>query len=82
MTTRIVAEYQFFTVNEIPLQPGRKTHDYALLNRRSGTCIGVVAWYGPWRQWCFFPGDESVWSDGCLSDVQDFLAKLKAGQIK
>jgi len=69
--------YRFFMVEPQPLSPGRKTRDYHLVNRQSDDTIGVIRWYGGWRQWCFFPAASSIWSDGCLADVQDFIARLK-----
>ena len=69
------ATYKFLTV---------ETDDgetYYLVNRKSGECIGAVAKYRPWSQWCFFPNNETVWSDGCLADVQDFMGKVKRGEV-
>lgn len=34
--------------------------------------IGVVRWYGPWRQYCFIPGDDTVYNAECLEDIADF----------
>lgn len=73
-----VLDYKYFTVEELPLEPGRKTHVYRVLNRSSGACIGIIEWYGAWRQFCFFPSGDSVWSSGCLDDIQDVLRRLKS----
>ncbi len=65
----MILTYQFFTVEQQPLVGGRKTHDYLVRNRHSGDMLGVIRWYGPWRQFCFFPRGETVWSRGCLADI-------------
>lgn len=54
-----------------------KTRVLSLVNKSSGDCIGVIKWYGPWRQYCFYPSPMSVWSDGCLVVVQEILTKLR-----
>lgn len=72
------ATYRHFRIVEIPTGPGRKTSDYNIVNRSSGECIGLLQWYGPWRQYCLFPLGATVWSSGCLRDVCSFLERLEA----
>ena len=72
--------YKFFDVVEEPLIGSRKTHEYSVVNRHGDYEIGRIAWYGEWRQFCFFPAEETVWSDGCLADVRDALAKIAAAR--
>lgn len=69
--------YEYFVVRTEPLQPGRKTHDYSVINRTSGETIGTIKWYGPWRQYCFFPAAGSVWSSGCLADIQTAVKRIR-----
>lgn len=38
--------------------------------------IGTVAWYGPWRRYCFHPANATVFSADCLADIQDFIKQL------
>lgn len=38
--------------------------------------LGTVKWMPQWRQYCFFPpfdGLVTIFSAGCLQDIQDFL---------
>lgn len=69
--------YEFITIKPLPVKPGRKTGIYSIVSRSQGTRLAVIQWYGSWRQYCFFPEEDTVWNAGCLADVQDFLAKLK-----
>jgi len=71
--------YTHLTVEEQPVEGKRKTPDYHVMNCHSGNCIGVLKWYGPWRQFCFYPGDDTVWSADCLEDIQDALRRIKSG---
>lgn len=66
--------YKHFDAVRMPPEHGRVTHSYQLVNCSSNDTIGHVQWYGPWRQFCFFPEATSVWSDSCLSCVRDVIA--------
>ena len=74
---RIVKSYKFFRIEQEVLQSGRKTCDYRIVNLRSGDIIGQIRWYGAWRQYCFMPCGDTIWSAGCLADVQSFITSLK-----
>jgi len=65
--------YKFFTVECLPVAAGHRTPRYMIRNNRSGDLLGVIAWYASWRQFCFFPEADTVWSNGCLADVQDAI---------
>lgn len=54
-----------------------KTAVYEVLSITQGTHLGMIAWYGPWRQYVFYPGPDTIWSDGCLAEVREFLQELK-----
>ena len=71
-----VFSYKFFTVEAVAMVTGRKTRDYHIVSRDRSR-LGTIKWYGPWRQFCFFPASDTVWSDGCLRDVQDAMRRLK-----
>jgi len=63
-------------------KPTAKTTAWSCRNTSSGTEMGQVRWYGPWRQYCFFPVPNTVYSEGCLSDITDFLEQLKTARRK
>jgi hypothetical protein len=56
-----------------------RTTVWVCLNRHHGEVLGQVYWHGPWRQYCFFPG-EAVFSGGCLADIADFLKQVNEMQ--
>lgn len=78
----VMETYKFFNVRRAPKVSSRKTHDYLLVNNTSGATIGSIQWYGSWRQFCFFPSPETVWSIGCLAEVRAFLHALKTNRAK
>lgn len=64
-------EYKYIEFVEIG--KNLKTFIWDCRNKRSGYSLGVVKWYGPWRQYCFWPNGFSIFNNGCLSDVMDFV---------
>ena len=58
---------------EIEKKP--KTSGYEV-QARSGGRLATIKWSGPWRRYCFLPDGETMWSTGCLQEVQDFIENL------
>jgi hypothetical protein len=54
-----------------------KTKVYLVLNKSNGDEIGLIKWYRAWRQYCFFPYINTVFHDGCLEEIRNFLSELK-----
>jgi hypothetical protein len=69
--SEIIAEYKFITVKVLMEKP--KTKVYGVFNKRADAVIGVVKWYPHWRQYCFFPEPDTVFSVGCMNDINDFI---------
>lgn len=46
----------------------RKNSHYALAER-----LGMIKWFGRWRQYVFIPDQNTVWSSGCLTQISEFL---------
>jgi hypothetical protein len=40
----------------------------------SGAMLGRVVWYGPWRQYAFWPEAQTIFDTACLDDVSAFIA--------
>ena len=45
-----------------------------------GSCflswLGSIHWRGSWRQYCFFPEKDTIWSAGCMSGIINFIEKI------
>ena len=54
----------------------RKTQTYGVRNKHDGYFLGEIKWNGRWRQYCFYPREDCVWSAGCLEDVVSLLKEL------
>ncbi len=53
-----------------------KTSVWSCRNNRSKEELGQVKWYGPWRQYCYFPTRQAVYNNRCLSIIADFTGTL------
>lgn len=54
----------------------RKTGVWMCFSKRTGDELGLVQWYAPWRRYCYYPTTHTVYSDGCLTDIADFIDRL------
>jgi len=62
-----------------------KTQVYVVRNIKSQSIIGYIKWLCAWRQYCFFPEPDTVYSVGCLQDIIEFInkeAELKRANLK
>jgi len=46
-----------------------KTAIYAVDSAQHGDRLGEIKWYGPWRQYCFYPKAGCVFNNDCLQDI-------------
>ena len=51
-----------------------KTFVWECRNNKSELPLGCVKWFPSWRQYCFEPVANSIFSGGCLEDIQSFLS--------
>lgn len=64
---------------EVPY-PTRKTKVFEVRAKSNGFQLGMIGWHGGWRQYVFTPtrSEETIWSEGCLRDLADFIAEKMA----
>lgn len=66
----IKSKYLIFVLKE--RKP--KTEVWEVRTKSDNSLLGIIKWYAQWRQYCFFPEQETVWSFGCVDDIRFFLA--------
>lgn len=44
-------------------------------NKNSGESLGKIRWYGPWRQYCFYP-TNALFNQSCLDLLARYLRHL------
>jgi len=67
-------EYKWFTLKDVSL-PSRKTLWFQIKSKH-GKHLGDICWHTPWRQYCFFAVERTVFNKECLSDIQDCITQL------
>ena len=60
---------------------GRKTPIYSVRKGHirfyeGAVELGKISWNGAWRQFVFYPDNDTMWSKGCLEIVNNFLKKI------
>ncbi len=72
-----MAEMKKYRFIHVGLDAAREMHAgkpvYYVFNNRSNEAIARILWYAPWRLWVATFSEESVWSAGCLADIQDAI---------
>lgn len=68
--------YKFIEIILTEKKP--KTNVYEVYNLKSGGSLGTIRWYGAWRQYCFYPDTNCIFSVGCLQDIINFINKVKS----
>ena len=53
-----------------------KTEVWSVNSQNHGNRLGLIKWYGPWRQYAFWPDAETVWNPACLDDATVFIRGL------
>ena len=53
----------------------RKTYIFECLNRE-GFLLGNVEWERGWRQYCFYPREDTVLARSCIDDISHFIKQL------
>lgn len=59
------------------LEQKTKTAVYEVKSIHRNISLGVIKWYCPWRQYCFFPISDTIWNIGCLNEIINFIKELK-----
>lgn len=74
--------YGFITFEKVDLKKKRKTQVWSCINRKADRDIGTIMWYPQWRQYCYFPELDTVYSAGCCEDIAGFINQLMLARIK
>jgi hypothetical protein len=59
--------------HEVPVEARMKTKAWAVTSKSQDSILGEIRWYGPWRQYVFYPKRETLFSCGCLKDIAQFI---------
>lgn len=53
-----------------------KTKVINIINIHHHEVIGEIKWFTKWRQYCFFPYNQTIWNKTCMEDVYKVIHDL------
>lgn len=71
MSKRCPQEYKYIYMEldeELP-----KTQIFDVMAKNGDVILGQIKWYPQWRQYVFVPNWDTIFSRGCMEDINDFL---------
>jgi len=68
---KTIYKYVYFEV----IEEKPKTKVWGCFTNAGHSKLGEVKYY-IWRQYCFFPTPDTVFSTGCLDDIKHFIGQL------
>lgn len=75
-------DYHYKYIHFVKLKQLVKTSIWSCRNNKSDVPLGIIKWYAPWRQYCYFATNAAaVYSVGCFKDICDFIEKLKKEKL-
>jgi hypothetical protein len=75
------SETKYMVFKELPSY-ARKTKIIQVISKSSGISLGEIKWYGPWRQYCFYPGIYTIFNNGCMTDIIKKIDELMQARKK
>jgi hypothetical protein len=61
------------TFDTLGVLPGQKTNRWEVSTLDGKHSLGVIAWFGRWRKYAFFPTAPSTFEEICLRDIANFI---------
>ncbi len=68
-------QYKHIEFERIKPEKKRKTLIFICRNHNFEN-LGYIEWNNGWRQYCFSPEEECVFSKSCLEDINHFIQQL------
>jgi len=68
-------DYKYITMIKTKDLP--RTAIFDVYTKSGDAVLGEIKFFPRWRQYCFFPEDDCVFSKGCMVDINDFIVQLE-----
>ena len=68
---------EFSLIEEKPIGLGQKIKIIGVWSKKNANRLGIIKWYGPWRQYAFFPENDTLFNVDCLADIQSHIRGLR-----
>ena len=73
-TKELKTKYKY--IHFIQAESKTKTSVWTCFNSKHLNTLGYIKWHGPWRQYCWFPFENTIFNKGCNEDINDFITQL------
>lgn len=67
-----MSKYLEFTV----IEQKAKTEVIEVRSKLHDNVLGIIKWFGRWRQYAFFPVNETIFNTECLNDILKYMKML------
>lgn len=72
---------EYLRLNET--QPSdRKTKVVYVYSVSGGNLLGKIMWYARWRQYAFYPTEQTIWNPDCLDVVNQRIRTLNIAHAR
>lgn len=58
------------------MKVNKKIKTFLIINNTYNNVLGEIKWNPKWRQYCFYPTNETIFSVGCLNDINNKITEL------
>ena len=69
--------YEYIQMSWAGSSPSGKTQKYTVYAKKYGSKLGTIKWFAHWRQYAFMPDPQTVFSAGCMDDINHFIRSLR-----
>lgn len=74
----IYPESKYLTFQSLNL--ARWTGVWCVNSKKSGATLGVIQWFGRWRQYAFFPAKDTIYNSQCLWEITQVIESANKEQ--
>lgn len=80
--TKVKPDHETKYLRFYELPSSGKTKQWEVVSHRQ-ILLGVVKWWGAWRQYVFFPDSHTLYNPTCLNEIAEFCqTKTKGHRAK
>lgn len=66
-------KYKYMHIKQVDGEVFEGKPVYRIFNNKSGSQLGILSFYKPWKEYVFSSKEDCVFNNGCLRDVLHFI---------
>lgn len=75
-------KYKFINIGQVNSEVFFGKHPvYRIFDNSSRNQLGLISFYGPWKQYVFSSRPECVFNDSCLRDILNFMGEIDHARL-